>query len=130
MYFIIYTSHEAVNFNEDLLESLLIQSRDRNKRLDITGMLFYFNHTFIQLIEGKEADVKLLYKDICNDTRHKRVITLKQGARSERYFQDWSMGFKSIDNNQLNVIEAYRNLQTSTKLNDSAFFNLMKLITA
>lgn len=130
MYFIIYTSYAAIDFNDELLRSLLIQSRDRNKRMNITGMLFYFDSTFIQLIEGEEADVKLLYQDICNDTRHKRVVTLKQGERPERYFADWSMGFKSINNSELDTVEAYRNLQTPTKLNDSAFFNLLKLIAA
>lgn len=130
MYFIIYTSYATIDFNDDLLKSLLIQSRDRNKTMNITGMLFYFDSTFIQLIEGAEVDVKLLYQDICNDTRHKRVITLKQGERHERYFEDWSMGFKSINNNELDTVEAYRNLQTPTKLNDSAFFNLLKLIAA
>ncbi|WCT10156.1 BLUF domain-containing protein [Mucilaginibacter jinjuensis] len=130
MYFIIYTSYAAIDFNDDLLKSLLIQSRDRNKAMSITGMLFYFDDTFIQLIEGGEDEVKLLYQDICNDTRHKRVITLKQGERSERYFTDWSMGFKSINNNELDTVEAYRNLQAPTKLSDSAFFNLLKLIAA
>ncbi len=130
MFFIIYTSYAAIDFNEELLKVLLIQSRDRNKKINITGMLFYFDSTFIQLIEGEEAGVKLLYHDICNDTRHKRVVTLKQGERTERYFEDWSMGFKSINNNELIKVEAYRNLQTPTKLNDSAFFNLLKLIAA
>jgi hypothetical protein len=98
--------------------------------MNITGMLFYFDGTFIQLIEGEEVYVKLLYQDICNDTRHKRVVTLKQGVRPERYFEDWSMGFKSINKDELDTIEAYRNLQAPTKLNDSAFFNLLKLIAA
>jgi hypothetical protein len=82
------------------------------------------------LIEGEEADVNQLYQNIGNDTRHKRVVTLKQGKRPDRYFANWSMGFKSINNNELVEVEAYRNLQSSTKLNDSAFFNLMKLIAA
>src|SRR6187402_2910440 len=101
MYFIIYTSYAAINFNEELLKALLIQSRDKNKAMNITGMLFYFNNTFIQLIEGEEADVKQLYQNISKDTRHKRVVPLKQGERPERYFVDWSMGFKSINNSDL-----------------------------
>ena len=130
MFFIIYTSYAAIDFNEDLLKSLLIQSRDRNKTMGITGMLFYFDATFIQLIEGDEEAVKLVYKDICKDTRHRNVVTLKQGELADRYYTNWSMGFKSIDNNELDMIEAYRNLQAPTKLNDSAFFNLLKLISA
>src|SRR6187402_1384571 len=109
MFFIIYTSYATIDFNDDLLKSLLIQLRDRNKRMNITGMLFYFDSTFIQLIEGDKNAVKLLYQDICNDTRHKNVVTLKQGEIANRYYADWSMGFKSINNNELDMIEAYRN---------------------
>ncbi|OKS86478.1 BLUF domain-containing protein [Mucilaginibacter polytrichastri] len=129
MYFISYSSYASFDLNEDQLKSLLIQSRDRNQHMGITGMLFYFDQKFIQLIEGEEDSVKLLYADICEDERHKHVITLKEGVIENRYFLDWSMGFKSISTDEMDNLEGYQNLQTPTGLNFPSILNLMKLVS-
>jgi hypothetical protein len=60
MYFLIYNSYAAVEVHDMLLKQLLIEARDKNKRLNITGMLLYFRQQFIQLIEGEENTVKML----------------------------------------------------------------------
>jgi hypothetical protein len=129
MFFIIYSSYTAIEFDDGKLKLLLIQSRERNKDLGITGMLLYFNDTFIQLIEGGEEQVKLLYKDICNDVRHKNVITLKEGQADKRNFDNWSMGFKSLQHEELMAMEGYQSLQMPSGDNFPAVLNLLKLIS-
>jgi hypothetical protein len=130
MFFIIYSSYAAVEFDDGKLKFLLIQSRERNKEMGITGMLLYFDGTFIQLIEGEEDEVKLLYKDICNDLRHRNVITLKEGPMEGRHFDNWSMGFKSLQHEELIAIEGYQSLQMPTENNFPAILNLLKLISS
>jgi hypothetical protein len=97
MFYLVYTSYAADTFKtEEDLRSLLLQSRVNNDELAITGMLYYFNHSFIQLLEGKEHDVREIYKKIRVDVRHKHIVTLKVGNNETRFFPDWSMGYKSL----------------------------------
>jgi len=59
-------------------------------------MLLYLEGKFIQVLEGRENEVRKLYGKICNDPRHKRVITVVEGNSPSRVFIDWSMGFKKL----------------------------------
>ena len=49
-----------------ILLFLLEQSRTRNQKQHITGMLLYLNGTFIQVLEGAEKDVNEIYAAIVN----------------------------------------------------------------
>lgn len=82
---------------DDELLFLLEQSREKNLRLGITGMLLYKEQNFMQMLEGKEQDVLALYDTIRKDDRHKDVVTLKTGNIKERNFKNWSMGFRNMD---------------------------------
>ena len=96
MYYLIYTSYELTPFTEDGLQKLLRQSRADNLDLGITGFLYYYRHSFIQLIEGSKENVKLLYERIRADNRHHRLVILKEGEVVNRYFPDWTMGYQFI----------------------------------
>ena len=83
----------------DLLD-ILNTSRLNNKQANITGMLVYLRERFIQVREGDYAAVNKIYKDIKEDTRHRKVTTVLEGNTEHRIFKDWSMGFKKIDDQQ------------------------------
>ncbi|MBL1142570.1 MAG: BLUF domain-containing protein [Proteobacteria bacterium] len=104
LYSLVYTSRAIRDYNRNDLLSLLLQARNRNKRLEITGMLLYTDSRFVQVLEGEEATVLSLYDDIRDDTRHVNVTTLVENNIDKRMFPDWTMGYKNID------LQHYRNI--------------------
>jgi len=110
MYFLIYRSEAAVPMSEDGLKTILTKARERNKTLEVTGMLLYFDNKFLQLLEGEKDQVKRLYADICADTRHKNVVTLKEGPSAQRLFPEWTMSFRIISEEELINEPAYKDI--------------------
>jgi hypothetical protein len=127
MYFLIYTSY-ALSSSERELKALLQQARERNKSRAITGMLIYLSGIYIQLLEGVQDDVKLLYQAIKRDTRHENVALLKQGTIESRYFNDWSMSFKAISAEDLAHEESYRCLTAPSKENVASVLRVFELL--
>lgn len=112
MYFLIYRSLATQPVTEEVLKDILSQSRERNPGMGITGMLLYFDNKFMQLLEGEESEVKLLYKGICKDSRHTAVATLKEGPASNRLFPEWSMSFRSPSPDEIASEPAYKDVYT------------------
>ena len=79
------------------LTLLLAQSRSRNLRQNITGMLIYNNATYMQVLEGEPDDVHDIFASICRDPRNNGVVKLLDEAIAGRDFPQWSMGFKQLD---------------------------------
>lgn len=96
LYELIYTSLAVREMANDDLNNILTVSRDKNKRLGITGILLYQNRTFIQLLEGEKEAVCELYKTIQKDDRHTRVATFWEAAIESRNFAQWSMAFTEL----------------------------------
>lgn len=128
MYYIIYSSYASIEFNDSNLKDLLAHAREKNGRLGITGMLFYFSDKFVQLIEGEEEAVKTLAREIANDTRHKFFVILKEGPIQDRFYADWSMGFRSINPAEFTDVANFKELNGSTGLNTSVFLRLFNIL--
>ena len=97
MYRLVYVSAASVPFSRDELLALLQISRTNNARVGVTGMLLYRDGDFMQLLEGEEQRVKALYEHIQRDTRHTGTIVMLEERSTERLFEDWSMGFRDLD---------------------------------
>lgn len=97
MFFLIYVSSANKPFSQYELLSLLEKCRDNNSKLEITGMLLYKDGNFMQILEGEEPAVRLLYNKISVDSRHRGEIILLQGTLAERQFPAWSMGFRDLN---------------------------------
>jgi len=91
---------------EDLIE-LLQQSREKNARLNVTGLLVYHRREFMQLLEGSKADIFSLYDTICRDDRNQQNRLLWDGPMTQRAFADWSMAFIAPDKLDLERMPAY-----------------------
>ncbi|MEQ8514274.1 MAG: BLUF domain-containing protein, partial [Chromatocurvus sp.] len=89
----ISSSTSGTMLSENDLMPLLEQSRARNARQNVTGMLLYNSGTFMQALEGDACDVTEIYRDICADPRHTNVVTLVNQPIAERTFASWEMGF-------------------------------------
>lgn len=104
---LIYASRAVRPMSEQDLINLLQQSRDRNRRRQITGMLVYKDLTFLQALEGKAQDVEPVWNDIQSDPRHETIILLRFERVAERDFPDWSMGFLNASRQEAIQIPGY-----------------------
>jgi len=107
MYYLIYTSFATHPFSEDELQALLVQAQSDNQQLQVTGFLYYYSNSFLQLIEGEEETVKTLYELILADTRHRDLIILKDGRNSARFYPDWTMGYRFLNPDELKQSALY-----------------------
>ncbi len=102
-----YVSSAAHLMSLDELTALLDQSRRKNDRLGITGMLLYKDGSFLQVLEGDPDAVRTLYQHIQRDERHIKVKTLFDEPVRARDFPQWSMGFQNLDGLDLARIDGY-----------------------
>ncbi len=98
MIHLIYVSAATSKMLDQDLTLLLEQARERNKKLNITGLLLFFNGNFMQMLEGEQNDVEAVYNSIIADTRNCDNRIIQQKPITERAFPDWQMGFKNLDN--------------------------------
>jgi hypothetical protein len=73
------------------LERLLIRARARNVRESITGVLLYYNGSFLQCIEGPKESLRRVYNAICADPLHHKISELVREPIARREYQEWSM---------------------------------------
>jgi hypothetical protein len=104
---LVYISFANRQLSEDELKEILNKSRENNTKLGVTGMLLYRNGFFIQALEGEEATVMSLYEKIKKDERHRSTLMVHVGRISQRSYEDWSMGFQYIDNQDLAKLEGF-----------------------
>lgn len=97
LYTITYVSLAEHPMNTDEILEILDKAREKNARLNVSGMLLYRDQYFIQSLEGEESVVKELYDTISRDERHRNVLLVHQGPVRTRAFGDWSMGFNNIE---------------------------------
>lgn len=109
--YVSYISNQAKILNEDHVENLLFQIREKNKKLAITGLLLLIQGKFIQYIEGPDEEIEKVYKKIKKDPRHNELVLLDSGFVNERQFKDWSMAYKKIDDITVENITGYKNLE-------------------
>jgi Sensors of blue-light using FAD len=105
---LMYISSGVRSYSDQALEDILATARRKNARLDISGLLLYLDGNFLQVLEGREADVRRLYATIGKDTRHRGLVLLHADPAKDRSFRNWSMGFFRPERNPDN--EALFNL--------------------
>ena len=104
---LIYTSSAAREMNEKDLSELLEQSREKNARLNITGLLLYGKREFAQILEGDKNEIFSLYDTIVKDDRHHHVELFWESEIKGKSFTDWSMAFLNINDIDKNKLKAY-----------------------
>ena len=93
VYHLLYCSQARQPFGEEQLADLLEHSLVNNDRQRITGLLCYGSGHFVQVLEGKAADVEALFGRIARDHRHHQVHVLSRGVGPARRFAEWRMAF-------------------------------------
>lgn len=103
-----YISRTPAPMSADQLLALLLQCRQNNTALGLTGMLLYGNGTFLQVIEGDEAAVDGVIARIVKDPRHADIQLLGRKAIQRRQYAEWSMGFERVTDAGLQEIPGLR----------------------
>jgi hypothetical protein len=75
------------------LMRLLESARAFNQQHGITGILFYDNQQFGQIIEGERANIMKVWKRIQEDVRHHHIALLEIREISDRSFPEWLLRF-------------------------------------
>lgn len=88
----ISTARNSLEMNE--LDRLLLISRQKNRALDVTGLLIVGGRRFLQLLEGPREAVDETFSRIERDARHFALVKLHDRSIDHRAFESWSMGFE------------------------------------
>jgi hypothetical protein len=118
MHHIIYQSWATMPFSDAQLQELLATSHTRNALLGVTGILFYGNERFVQVLEGEKAAVQALYDRIRRDPRHGNLITYADKPVAERTFAKWAMAFEPASPERFERLVGY--LGATTEAVDTA----------
>ncbi len=91
-----YFSTSTGPLGREQLVDLLAYSRSNNERVGLTGMLLYADGSFVQTLEGPDDVVEEAFRRIAGDVRHRSVSVALRDQITERFYPDWSMGFREI----------------------------------
>ena len=94
---LIYCSRATHPLDTGDLIVLLDVARSNNEARGVTGMLLYAEGTFLQLLEGPEAEVTEIFDRILSDPRHELLRVLFHEPVAEPQFTDWAMGFEDSE---------------------------------
>ena len=103
---LLYASR-AVDPRPEVIEKILVSSRQHNPGSGITGILCYGGDIFLQAIEGGRSAVSELFGHIQKDPRHKDVVLLLFEEISERRFGGWTMGQVNLSRLNTSILLKY-----------------------
>jgi hypothetical protein len=105
---LLYASRARDPISDEMLASILSQSRKNNPETGVTGVLCVCcGGVFIQALEGGRAEVNQLYSKVSRDDRHTDVTLLEYAEISERRFSGWRMGRVDLDKVNTAVVLKY-----------------------
>lgn len=128
IFYLLYYGVESYPLSAADLEELLIQAREKNLSLDITGSLLYCEGTFIQLLEGPEDHVRSVFRSIEKDQRLLACKLIANDYIQQRYFSGWSMHYEEVAANTIKEMETYPIAEVSSYLKQSPAVKLLKLL--
>ncbi|MCC5786720.1 MAG: BLUF domain-containing protein [Phycisphaerales bacterium] len=105
---LLYASKARDAITDELLASILAQSRKNNPQTGVTGVLCVCHGgVFLQLLEGGRDEVNHLYSKVLRDDRHTVVTLLEYAEITERRFSGWRMGRVDLDKINASIVLKY-----------------------
>lgn len=74
-----------------VVDDIVLPAMAKNRRLDITGCLWFDRDRFLQTLEGPDESVDAVYSQIEKDRRHEQVTLLLREPQANRLFPRWAM---------------------------------------
>ena len=102
MHLIAYVSNYSKDSDtiEQDLEDITKLAKIENIKRQITGVLFFMQGKFLQIIEGEEDDLRQLLVNIENDARNESIEILIDTKIEKRGFSDWNMDSFNLSNDK------------------------------
>lgn len=113
IFYLIYLSSATELYTSSDLADILTKSRKNNTDKDVSGLLLYHEGSILQILEGDKETVMGLYDKIGQDNRHNNIMKMVTGTTEQRNFPDWSMGFKTVSDNEWNELSGFFKLNSS-----------------
>jgi len=107
MHYLLYASSADRPFDHVELDALLLKSRRNNEAANVSGMLLYHDGSFLQYLEGQEADVEAVFDRIAKDPRHHGIFVLDKGTIADRALPSWSMGYEPLKSEHSDRLGAF-----------------------
>jgi hypothetical protein len=101
---IAYVSSATAHFSSQELDALLLDAREFNSRVSVTGALLHHDGSFFQYLEGPEVGVEQAYARIKDARRHRGLIEILREPVTQRHFTAWSMGFAESTSTEIQAI--------------------------
>lgn len=89
---IVYMSTAVGVLRAEELDRIYLRAQAANARAGITGMMLFYEGTFLQVLEGPTAGVTSLLEKVRRDRRHAGLVILESQSAAERSF-DSAMNF-------------------------------------
>jgi hypothetical protein len=124
-----YISRAKDPFSKLQLVQLFDKAFYFNNTNQITGVLFYENRYFAQILEGTRKDISSLWKRIQKDNRHVIIRELDFREIDQRAFPNWGMRFFGADR-IAKYTPGLKNYLNGLPENDSTLLNLMRSVAA
>jgi len=125
---IVYASRAVKSFGDADLRSLLAKARMKNKVGQVTGLLVYYERSFLQLLEGPDEGVRAVYERVQQDPRHLDIQMLGSSPLVKRAFADWSMGFAD-PSAAARVLEGYVRLKKPVQFDYLTYGQAKSILT-
>ncbi len=97
IFHLVYISEAYDHICYSDIQEILDSSKSNNLKNDITGLLIYKDHHFIQILEGVEALVMETVARIIQDRRNHHVRVIVESKSNQRIFESWAMAFHDGD---------------------------------
>ncbi|WP_158881522.1 BLUF domain-containing protein [Rhodanobacter sp. L36] len=90
---VVYSSVTVRSLGVRDIDGLLMDAREFNHSVHVTGVLLHHRDKFFQYFEGAPEAVDRVYARIKRSSKHGHLIEYLHEAISARQFVNWQMGF-------------------------------------
>ncbi len=101
MYALCYTSTAVRMPTTQDLEGLLVDARDFNAPVSVTGALLVWDQSFFHYFEGPDKAVDDVYERNKKSRLHHGIIQLLYEPMDARQFKQWHMGFSEVPRSEM-----------------------------
>jgi hypothetical protein len=111
---LIYVSQASDSICYSDIQKILESAQRHNHQNEVTGLLLFKEHHFIQILEGHQESVLETLARIVKDRRNSHVRVLVESWNTKRTFERWAMAFHDgdIDQNTAHLVSELFNLAT------------------
>ncbi|EKK5196004.1 diguanylate phosphodiesterase [Cronobacter sakazakii] len=95
---LIYRSRLKSDIDQASLQAIVRQAQTRNAQMQVSGILVFDGHQFLQVLEGPLHAVEALFERISQDERHDFVVELMRDYAPRRHFENVGMALFDLRN--------------------------------